>query len=364
MNVCFVTLRMAVGGAERVIAALCRGLRDRGHRVSVVSEGGVFADELAEEGGVTCHSLSGFAERTPSAMLRSTLQLRDILSRLVPDVINVHAFSILPAVVSACRLAGLRPRICFSLHAPTRDLYYYAMGPTIARLADDVSTVCADLRRRLYDHGMPHTLGEVLYNGIDRRWLRPMDEIEARPLPGARRPVRLGILARINPKKGHATLIDAMARLRDEGDAGFALETAGDGPYRAELEALVRARGLVDQVRFHGNRSDADAFLDSIDLFVLPSFYEGFPMSILEAMARGTPVLSSAVNGVPEMVTEGRTGFLFPAGNVPALARALKRIVEEPERVRAARRSARELVERRFLTEHMVAGYEQWFSRV
>jgi len=364
VNILFVIPRMGVGGAERVIVTLCRGLQARGHQVSVASEGGAYADLLSAQEGVPQHMVPGMAGKDPRSLLRSALALRELIDRIRPDIINAHAYSTVLVAHAARRFARHRPPLTFTLHAPVRHQSYYVMGPTLNHLVDDLSAVCAFSRRQLYEHGLPQGRGTVLYNGIDQTWLAPLDAIEARPVVGSRSPIRAGVLARLIEAKGVQSLIEALALLKAKGDHRYTLEVAGDGPYRGELERLARTHGLADRVTFQGRRDDAAAFLDGIDLYILPSYAEAFPVSILEAMARGIPVLSSAVGGVPEVVTEGRTGYMFPTRHVPALVRALERIADEPEKTAAVRREARALVEAKYLTEHMVNGYERWFQRV
>ena len=140
-------------------------------------------------------------------------------------------------------------------------------------------------------------------------------------------PVQIVSVGRLAPPKDFPTLVTAVARL-PEGRAH--LRVFGDGPLRAELEAQTRALGIEAAVEFAGEVPDARPHLEDADVFVLSSLSEGMPVSILEAMAAGLPVVASAVPGLEEVVVEGATGFLTPPGDADALTERLGRLVDDP----------------------------------
>lgn len=133
----------------------------------------------------------------------------------------------------------------------------------------------------------------------------------------------VGAAGRLVDIKRLADLIQAVASLSPE-FPDLQVEIAGDGPEREKLERLAGELNLRGRVRFLGWRTDMQPVLDSWDIFAMPSSTEGFPMAALEAMAQGLPVVASNVGGLPELVEDGRTGILFPPGDVEALAKALR----------------------------------------
>lgn len=141
---------------------------------------------------------------------------------------------------------------------------------------------------------------------------------------GAERPIAL-TLARLDFQKGLETLIEAAATLPD-----VLFLIAGDGPERARLEAVARDRGVADRVRFLGRRSDVPKLLSACDVFVLPSLFEGLPVSVLEAMAASRPVVATSIPGTAEAVVDGETGWLVPPRDPAALAAAVARVVADP----------------------------------
>ena len=149
--------------------------------------------------------------------------------------------------------------------------------------------------------------------------------------------------------KGQRELIQALARLERRDAvvllAGEDLESGG--AYRRELEQEAADLGVAERVRFLGYRDDIPALLEAADVFVLPSWVEGLPLGVLDAMARGKPVVAGAVGGTPELVADGETGLLVPPRDVDALVRALDELLRDPARARTARRGgpARALTE-------------------
>jgi glycosyltransferase involved in cell wall biosynthesis len=148
--------------------------------------------------------------------------------------------------------------------------------------------------------------------------------IHAPPTPVPDAP-KLVCVARISEQKGHLLLVEAASRLASDGVA-FELTLVGDGPMRREVEALIDKRGLKEQVRIAGWMSGDDVrkTILSSRAMVLPSFAEGLPVVLMEALALGRPVVTTAIAGIPELVESGKTGWLVPAGSVEALVTALK----------------------------------------
>jgi glycosyltransferase involved in cell wall biosynthesis len=157
--------------------------------------------------------------------------------------------------------------------------------------------------------------------------------------------------ARLHPQKGHTYLLAAAARVPD---ATFVF--AGDGPLRAELEAQAGALGIADRCVFLGFRSDVPDLLAAADLLVLPSLYEGLPVSVLEAMAAERPVVATAIGGTDEAITSEQSGLLVPPRDPIALASAIRRLQADPTLARRLAAAGRARVEREFSSE-VTAGH-------
>jgi glycosyltransferase involved in cell wall biosynthesis len=156
-------------------------------------------------------------------------------------------------------------------------------------------------------------------------------------------------VARLDDQKGHTYLLEAMANIPEA-----IVVLVGDGPTRTTLEAQAEQLGISARVRFLGYRTDIPDLLASSDFFVLPSIYEGFPLSILEAMAAGKAVVATAVGGTPEAVLDGETGYLVPPGDSAALAHAIRRVLVDTELAHEMGVAGGRRVQERFPITNMV----------
>jgi len=171
-----------------------------------------------------------------------------------------------------------------------------------------------------------------------------------RASPG-RSPVRLAMIARFEPQKDHRTLFRALAGLKDQ---PWQLDLIGDGPLLPEAEAMVRDLGIVQRVRFWGQRMDVAQRLAEAQVAVLITNWEGFPRSILEAMRAGLPVVSSKVGGIAESVRDGETGFVVAQGDAHGLQQRLKQLLDDPSLRTRMGASGRDRYEKHFTLDHTV----------
>lgn len=169
-------------------------------------------------------------------------------------------------------------------------------------------------------------------------------------------------VGRFTLQKNHEMLIRAFAKLRLPASACLLL--VGEGELQAQTEQLVRELGVADRVRFLGVRADIPELLNASDIFVLPSRWEGNPMSVMEAMAAGLPVVATAVGGVPELVQDGTTGLLVPNEDTEALAQALQRLVDNPDLRATMGNHARRVAQKRFDARVMTRAYEALYESI
>jgi glycosyltransferase involved in cell wall biosynthesis len=171
------------------------------------------------------------------------------------------------------------------------------------------------------------------------------------------------MVARLSPGKDVGSLLHALAILSKERPS-IQLAIAGDGPCREELQQLSSTLGLGGRVRFLGNVQNVPALLADASLFVLPSLSEGISLTLLEAMARGLPVVATRVGGNPEVVIDGETGLLVPAQSPRELAAAIGRIAGDWDQGRQMGLAGRKRVERHFDIRRMVASYHYLYCEL
>jgi glycosyltransferase involved in cell wall biosynthesis len=170
------------------------------------------------------------------------------------------------------------------------------------------------------------------------------------------------VVANLRPEKGHDVLIDAAVDvLRRFPDASF--EIVGGGRQLQPLIDRAAAKGVLHAFTFLGHRDDVAERLGAADLFVLPSRSEAFPNAVLEAMAAGLPVVTSAVGGMLELVDDGRTGLLAPPDNPSALADRIVRVMDDSGLAARLGSAAREETRARYSFDRMVAAFERVYLK-
>ena len=218
-----------------------------------------------------------------------------------------------------------------------------------------VRTACADA-------GYPRAKLEVVRNGLP--------SVDFTAMPRAAGPFRMGFLGMFSERKGLRTLFQ-IADALPEGSASWELHLAGDATEETGkrlLEGLRRTYGTRawwQRVQWLGWVKSPRNFLRTLDVLVVPSSeFDPFPTVLLEAGQSGVPVLASRVGGVPEIVADGQTGWLFEANKVEPATQILSRLMAEPETLQTAGQAARERVLREFSASKMVAEYRQFYSNL
>ena len=324
-------------GGETYIRTLAAEIdRSRFALGVVVPEHGPLVDRLrAQE--VPVH-LARVADRLLNpAALRALI---DVFRRERPALVQSHGARSNVYTKVAARLAGV-PVVVSTVHNSLFDYdvsrwrrrAYVLAERVTSPLADAIvavsGAIAGDLARRYRIRG-PRIV--VIHNGIDagaflpRRPRAPM--LAALGLEEGDRVI--GLAGRMTPQKGHEFLLEAVARLAPRFPR-LRCVLAGDGPLRAMLEARAAALGITHRCRFLGPRADVADVLSVVEIVTLPSRSEGLPFALLEAMALGKAVVASTVGGNPEVVEDGRTGFLVPTADVAALADALARLLDRPD---------------------------------
>jgi glycosyltransferase involved in cell wall biosynthesis len=220
----------------------------------------------------------------------------------------------------------------------------------VARLTDAVvANSEAAARFAVASHHTDPSRLHVIRNGVDL--VEPLSAAERalwrRRMGTLDDDFVIGCVGRYRPIKGQALLIDAVARLAPS-RPHLRLVIVGEGELRAALEDQVRALGLLDRVRLHGNEHDPRTMYGAFDLVAQASISEGLPNALLEAAAAGRPIVATDAGGTEEIVIDGRTGLLVPTGSIDALADGLRRAVDDPELRQRLGRAAREHVEATF----------------
>ncbi|MGB2875030.1 MAG: glycosyltransferase [Gaiellaceae bacterium] len=316
MRILHVIQELGTGGAERILVSVYRGARERGHEVFVAAAPGPLADELGAEPFPL-----PLVRRRPWRLPGAAVAVRHAVRASRPDVI--HAYN--PTMALAAGLVtrrGRRPRGLVNLQGVAEEEWPATVR--LVRLSGLAPVACGPgVAAALEQHGctpmatVPNAVGPAP-PPADRAELQREWELS----PGTRLVLAVG---RLVEQKHHALAIRALADVPDA-----TLVIAGQGPLRAELERVAVKAGVADRVVFAGLRPDARALMGAADAVVLPSRWEGLPLTALEALASGTPLVATDVRGVRELVVDGRDALLVPEEPGP-LAAALRRVLDDRE---------------------------------
>jgi glycosyltransferase involved in cell wall biosynthesis len=330
-----------------------------------LDERGTLADEL-DRGGFAVHLLG----RRAGFDLRCALRLAELLRRENVEVIHAHQYG--PFFYSlVARLFCRRPRVLFMEHGRAFPDYPRRKRIVANRLLlerrDRVVAVGNAVRQALVDNeGIARERIGVVYNGID---LAPF-ATAARCRDQVRR--ELGVVndelvimqvARLDALKDHATAVRTFHRVWQR-VPGARLVIVGEGPESSAIERHVRQLGLSAAVQLLGVRSDVPRLLAGADVCLLTSVSEGIPLTLIEAMAAGLPVVATRVGGVDEVVEHEVTGLLAPAGDEAVLAAHITRLAEDATLRTRLGLSGRDRATSRFSEDAMHRGYADLYEEM
>lgn len=357
-----------VGGAGRYVMYLLQRPAMREFDIEVACPGeGRLIQELSFLGTKVIPLSPACQDRSLS--LGGIRDLYRIMKRNKYDI--VHSHSSLSARIAA-RLSGTRG-VIYTRHGLGGTSGF---GSTFSRLAqrffstyfaDAIIAVSRAAAENLAQSGVvPHKI-TVIENGVIIPATKPLPtglSETSGATEGTNEPAPVvGTVGRLSPEKGHSVFIRAAALVHHQFPACRFL-IVGDGPLRSQLQSLAEDLGLKDQIEFVGYQPDVRTYLGSMDVFALPSYTEAMPLSLLEAMAMGLPVVASKVGGVPEIVQDGVTGFLTAPGDEKDLADKTIKLLRSSGLRKAMGESGRETVKSKFDVDVMARRVTELYRAV
>ena len=356
---------LSPGGAERVAVHIVRGLNRERYEPVVVSFTGRLEcdlDCLLEEAGVEVRYLG----KRPGFDYRMYSRLHPVLRECQPDIVHTHLHVLRYALPSLLLLQ--RASLLHTVHnlaereiEPTaRWIQRYALNHGVLPVA--VAEEVARSLRRLY--GIQQC--RVISNGI------PTDCYASPKTPRSEWRARQGFsdddvlfvcVARFAPQKNHVLLLKAFAQ-GPASDPKAHLVLVGEGVLREQLEEQAKNLGLTSQVHFLGLRTDIPDVLSAMDVFVLSSDWEGNPLSVMEAMASGLPIVSTAAGGVPDLFESGKEGFIVQPGDAQGLSHSMASLLGDQEARRSLGRAAARRAKENFDVSTMVQAYEELYENM
>lgn len=358
---------MDLGGAEKLTRMTVEGLPSPEFSSSVccLKAGGHYAEQLRDRGHEV-EELLGVPKDAFNSIglgVKVLWRLWRYLRRTRPDILHTHLFltSCIGRLVAP--LVGIR-HVVVTIHRVEypgiQKWIERALSPLTTLYVTDSIAAGHMLVQRL---GVPETKLRVIYNGIDTEEFRaPPDRSQARNSLGLDADeFVIGVIAHLYREKGHAFLLDAVARAKPSLPR-FKLIVVGDGYLRHDLEQQASFLGLGENVTFLGQRSDLALLLAAMDVFVLPSSWEGFGIVLAEAMYMRVPVITTRNGGgCAEVVEAGDGGLLVDFGDIAALSGALKLLASAPPERKSMGDRGHARVTRMFTAEAMIARYAEMY---
>ena len=377
LRILLVSVAIEGGGAEQAVVDLATGLAAGGHQVAVAFlEGGDTRLPALRGAGIECHRLlsrrefakSALADFTPSCIGR----LRGVVRGFGPEVIHTHVPRATLWTALAKRLFRLRVPLVYTEHS-MQDVYpswgrwvYRTFLPATDHVVAVSEAANASFRERWQRGGGKVT---TIWNGIATGRLGASASREAVRLArgcAADTPVVCNV-ANLTAPKAHDVLIAAISQVCERlPSARCWVAGSSEIDYAAaeRTRQCLALHGADEYVQLLGVRSDVPDLLGACDVFALSSRQEGFPITILEAMAAGKPVVTTDVGGCAEAVVDGETGLVVPPENPEALAKALEDLLTRPAEARRMGEAGRRRVEEHFTVEAMVGKHIALYGRL
>jgi glycosyltransferase involved in cell wall biosynthesis len=362
-----VIARLNVGGPALHVTYLARGLAGRGYETTLVAgdvaRGEASMSFVADQAGVEVVTLPGLSrELSPIRDALAAFRLARLIRKLRPDVVHTHTAKAGAVGRAAALLAGTRrPVVVHTFHGHVLrgyfgtggTLVFRAIETLLARATDRLIAVSPEVRDELVAlHVAPREKFSVVRLGIE---LEPRVRFDGDPTEVRRRhgipegKFVVGWFGRMTAVKRTDDLLTMLAGVRERGVDALLL-LVGDGDDRERLEQRAHDLGLARSCLFLGYQEDVAPWYAICDAVVLTSASEGTPVTIIEALAAGRPVVATTVGGVPDVVDEGETGFLVRPHDTHALAERLEILAGDPVR----RRTMGELGRARMLERYAV----------
>jgi glycosyltransferase involved in cell wall biosynthesis len=355
------------GGPERQMLGLGQALRDHCQSVYVsFPERGLARPFLARAAELGFESIELEAN---FPRFRAVIQeLTQLLQRLKPDVLCCHNYK--PNLFGwfAARRTGTPiVAVIRGWTGSTRKVRLYdTLDSLWVRWMDAVVCVSEGMAVKARRAGVPATRMRVIRNAINTQRFDNPDPAYREKLQAffaLPRKYIIGAAGRLSADKGFTYLIQAAQSVCQQyPEAGFVI--FGDGPHKEKLSRQIQDSGLQEQVVLAGFQHDLDRWMAMLDLFVLPSFAEGLPNVVLEAFAAGVPVVATAVDGTPEVVDDGISGWLVPPGDANTLARRILEMLDDDDQRQEMGRRGQERVRREFTFSAQAEQYYRLFEQL
>lgn len=353
--------RLPPDGAERLIAEVLKNRSNRyDYHVLCLVEGGLLQEEI-EAGGVPVTILG----RRNSHDLHHAVALYMWFRQYKPKVVHTHLFTADAWGRTFAWLARV-PGIFSTVHSTNawKSKVHLSVDRFLSKFSNAVIACTDEVKTTIELQGISGAKVISIANGVD------LQRIDDAPLVDVRTDyaipddtVVFALVGRLHQAKGHSDLLPVLQQLHQQ-DKKFVCLFVGEGELEETLKQDVQRLGLSDHVVFTGFRKDVIGILKALDFLVMPSRWEGLPISLLESMACQSPVLASRVGGIPDVIEHGVDGMLFNQGSAKELESALNLLIDDSDlRLRLATAGLQKILNK-YSAASVAQAYEALYDRV
>ncbi len=361
----FITELSIKGGAENFVLRVLPHLAHYGWQIRAITlqEGGNSIKQL-EQAGIPCVELNF----RPTTAMTAIYRLDRMWANSPPIILHTHLYhaGILGRILAIKRKI---PVVLVHQHGLERNrtnlrsFLDHNLSPWVTQYVVSSQAVSNILQSR---EGIPKSKINILYNGVSPERINSVTETTPKKngLPGqSDLPFIVGCVGRLEPEKGHEDLLHGFSGLTRNDKNSSQLWLIGEGTLKERLKRITCDLGIEKQVLFLGAQDSIPSFLAKMDLFILPSRWEGLSMALLEAMSQGIPVIATDVGGTPEVITNSYNGLLIPANDPSAITRAIECLRQDPLLRQKIGSRGREYVSTKFTLEQTVRSLDELYRR-
>lgn len=357
-NILFMLQTLRTGGSERLVMDLCRHLDADKFTCFVAAFIDGALHEKFEEMGIPASVITIRSAKKDA--VRTMREISGLIGRNNIRVVNAHHFTPFFYSFYGARRHGCK--LFYTVHSRAEiaaaNMFWSFLGATMIRFSDAAIGISPDVGeaiRTRYRIGTDKVL--TLTNAVNYRRFNGAGDRKAkrRELGAADDDIVIGCVGNLRKDKNYPNLIRAFKIIHTR-IPGTKLIIAGEGKRHHELQSLIEELGLKDSTFLLGARDDVPEIMKAMDIYCLCSFSEGLPLSLLEAMSAGLPVVGTDVRGIQDVVEHGKTGLLVPSDDPEKLSEALLRMISDRELARDLSLKGREYI----VNEH---GFDKWIAR-
>lgn len=332
----------SLGGGQMHVLLLAKYLREANFEVEIATEASGWLVDEVRKLGLTVHQIAISNKVT----WQSFLQIHQLLKHTQFDVLHTHGGTAGFWIRLVAAMSKKRPVIVHTYHGlhylnvlektgqavqqKVKRISFKLIDRLLLSYTDRIICVCkSDYNKAIAAGVAMIERTSIVYNGVEvDKFASPLDRVTARKIFNLN-PTEFvfGNVGRLHEQKGHKFLLQAIAKMTNR----VRLVIIGDGRLLNELIVLADRLEISNRVSFLGARADIHEFLSAIDVFIMPSLWEGQPIALLEALAIGKPCIASAVDGIPEIIIDGANGCLVSPKDAESLARAMDLAIEDPD---------------------------------